>query len=58
MSMVTATSWVPRGFAAPFPTRYEYDEQEHSKIAALAKLQIEDAQEDLADAQADGADDE
>jgi periodic tryptophan protein 1 len=56
--MVTATSWVPRGFAAPFPTRYEYDEQEHSKIAALAKLQIEDAQEDLADAQADGADDE
>ncbi|KAI9813376.1 MAG: hypothetical protein M1832_006335 [Thelocarpon impressellum] len=57
MSMITATTWVPRGFAAPFPTRYELNEDEFSRIASLAKLQLKDAQEDLQDARkgADGA---
>ena len=50
MSMITATAWVPRGFAAPFPTKYEFDEQEFERIAALAKLQLDDANEDLEDA--------
>lgn len=52
MSMVTATAWVPRGFAAPFPTKYEFDEAEFDRIAKLAKLQLDDAQEDLEEAEA------
>lgn len=51
MSMVTATAWVPRGFAAPFPTKYAFDEEEFDRIAKLAKLQLDDAQEDLEDAE-------
>jgi periodic tryptophan protein 1 len=50
MSMITATAWVPRGFAAPFPTKYEFDEDEFQRIAELAKLQLDDANEDLDDA--------
>ncbi len=50
MSMITATAWVPRGFAAPFPTKYTFDEEEFARIAELAKLQLDDANEDLEDA--------
>ncbi|KAK2626530.1 hypothetical protein QTJ16_003705 [Diplocarpon rosae] len=50
MSMITATTWVPRGFAAPFPTRYTFDEEEFQRIAELAKLQLDDANEELEDA--------
>ncbi|KAK1774443.1 WD40-repeat-containing domain protein [Copromyces sp. CBS 386.78] len=52
MSMITTTAWVPRGFAAPFPTKYTFDEEEFERIAALAKLQLDDAQEDLDEAKA------
>jgi periodic tryptophan protein 1 len=52
MSMITATAWVPRGYAAAFPTKYVFDEDEYGRIAKLAKLQLEDAEEDLEDAQA------
>jgi periodic tryptophan protein 1 len=52
MSMITATTWVPRGFAAAFPTKYEFNEDEYARIAKLAKLQLEDAEEDLAEARA------
>ena len=45
--MITATTWVPRGFAAPFPTRYTFDEEEFKRIAELAKLQLDDANDDL-----------
>jgi len=45
--MITATAWVPRGFAAPFPTKYTFDEEEFARIAELAKLQLDDANEDL-----------
>ena len=48
--MITATTWVPRGFAAPFPTKYTFDEEEFQRIAELAKLQLDDANEDLEDA--------
>lgn len=51
-SMVTATTWVPRGFAAPFPTKYNFDEEEFERIANLAKLQLDDAKEDLEEAEA------
>src|SRR5580692_3089448 len=50
MSMITATTWVPRGFAAPFPTKYTFDEEEFRRIAELAKLQLDDANEDLDEA--------
>lgn len=51
MSMITATTWVPRGFAAPFPTKYVFDDDEYERISKLAKLQLDDAKEDLEDAQ-------
>lgn len=50
-SMITTTAWVPRGFAAPFPTKYNFDEEEFERIASLAKLQLDDAKEDLEEAQ-------
>ncbi len=53
--MVTATAWVPRGFAAPFPTKYEFDEAEFDRIAKLAKLQLDDAEEDLEEAEIEEA---
>jgi periodic tryptophan protein 1 len=49
--MITATAWVPRGFAAQFPQRYEIDDKEFERIADLARLQLEDAREDLDEAQ-------
>ena len=54
MSMITATTWVPRGYAAQFPTKYQFDEEEYERIAQLAKLELDDAKEDLAEAQAGG----
>jgi periodic tryptophan protein 1 len=51
MSMVLATTWVRRGVAAQFPTKYDIDEAELNRISQLAKLQLEDAQDDLAEAQ-------
>lgn len=51
--MITATAWVPRGFAAPFPVKYDFDEEEFARIADLAKLQLDDAQEDLENAAKD-----
>ena len=47
MSMITASLWVPRGAAAAFPTKYDVDENELARISKLAKLQLEDAKEDL-----------
>ncbi|KAK3330342.1 WD40-repeat-containing domain protein [Apodospora peruviana] len=52
MSMITSATWVPRGFAAPFPQKYNFDEEEFERIAALAKLQLDDAKEDLEEAEA------
>lgn len=50
MSMITALSWVARGKAASFPTKYVLDDDELGRISELAKLQLEDAQEDLKEA--------
>ncbi|KXT05035.1 hypothetical protein AC578_10282 [Pseudocercospora eumusae] len=46
-SMITATAWVPRGHAAAFPTKYNMDDEEYARIAKLAKLELDDAKEDL-----------
>lgn len=56
MSMITTTTWIRRGVAAAFPTKYELDEAEIDRISKLAKLQLEAAQEDLhaAKTEADG----
>lgn len=58
MSMITAAQWVPRGFAAPFPQKYTLDEAEFERIAELAKLQLDDAEEDLKEAEQGAAKDE
>ncbi|TKA83881.1 hypothetical protein B0A55_00120 [Friedmanniomyces simplex] len=50
MSMITATAWVPRGRASQRPARYEFDEEEYGRISKLAKLELDDANEDLEDA--------
>ncbi|KAL6824023.1 WD40-repeat-containing domain protein [Trichoderma camerunense] len=55
-SMITAAQWVPRGFAAQFPQVYKLDESEFERIAELAKLQLNDAEDDLKEAQEDGED--
>jgi periodic tryptophan protein 1 len=52
--MVLATTWVRRGVAAQFPTKYDVDEAELDRISKLARLQLEDAQDDLDDAQGTG----
>jgi periodic tryptophan protein 1 len=49
--MITTATWVPRGFAAPFPSKYKFDEDEFERIAELAKLQLDDAKEDLEEAE-------
>ncbi|KAI0176420.1 WD40 repeat-like protein [Hypoxylon sp. FL1284] len=50
-SMVTTSAWVPRGFAAPFPAKYDFDESEFDRIASLAQLRLDDANEELEEAQ-------
>lgn len=57
MSMTLATTWVRRGVAAQSPIKYEVDEAELGRISKLARLQLEDAQEDLNIAQATTAQD-
>lgn len=59
-SMITTTTWVRRGVAAQFPTKYDIDEDEINRISKLARLQLEDAQGDLkaAESAANGDDDD
>lgn len=58
MSMITTSAWVRRGVAAQFPTKYEIDENEMSRISKLARMQLEDAQGDLSAAQEGGGEEE
>ncbi|EYE93647.1 rRNA-processing protein PWP1 [Aspergillus ruber CBS 135680] len=57
MSMITTSTWVRRGAAAQFPTKYEIDEKEMNRISNLARMQLEEAQGDLSVAQ-EGKEDE
>lgn len=50
--MITTATWAPRGFAAPFPQKYDFDEEEFERIASLAKLNLDDANDDLEEAKA------
>ncbi|KAH3671429.1 hypothetical protein WICMUC_004609 [Wickerhamomyces mucosus] len=45
--MLSATTWVPRGFASEFPEKYELDDQEMERITKLAQLEINDAQKNI-----------
>ncbi|KAI1368595.1 WD40 repeat-like protein [Xylaria arbuscula] len=56
-SMITTSAWVPRGFAAPFPAKYNFDDAEFERIAELAKLKLDDANDDLEEARAGGGQD-
>lgn len=47
MSMITASTWVPRGYAAAYPKKYDVDENELARISKLAKLQLDDAKADF-----------
>lgn len=58
MSMTLAARWVRRGVAAEFPQKYEVDEAELGRIEKLARLQLQDAKEDLDAAQHKTVDDE
>ena len=40
---------MPRGAAAAFPEKYDVDEDELARISKLARLQLDDANEDLED---------
>ncbi|AMD19593.1 HCL558Cp [Eremothecium sinecaudum] len=48
--MLSATTWIPRGFASEFPEKYELDDVEMERINQLAKLNLEDAKQDLMEA--------
>jgi periodic tryptophan protein 1 len=56
--MITTSAWVRRGVAAQFPTKYEIDEEEMNRISKLARMQLEDAREDLTEAQERAKDDD
>lgn len=45
--MLSATTWVPRGFASEFPEKYELNDEEMERINKLAQLEISDAQEEI-----------
>lgn len=49
--MISSSCWVPRGFASEFPEKYELDDAEMERITQMAKLELDDAREDLAEAQ-------
>lgn len=49
--MISATTWVPKGFASEFPEKYELDDEEMERINQLAKLNLDDARADLEDAE-------
>lgn len=49
--MISATTWVPRGFASEFPEKYELDDEEMERINQLAKLNLNDARADLQEAE-------
>lgn len=45
--MISSSTWVPRGFAAEFPEQYELDDAEMERIEQMAKLELNDANEEL-----------
>ena len=51
MSLISSIAWVKRGIPEQHPTKYELDDKEMERISALAKVELEDAQTELARAE-------
>lgn len=49
--MISATAWVPRGFASEFPEQYELNDEEMERIEAMSKLNLSEAKSDLKEAE-------
>lgn len=47
--MISATAWIPRGYASEFPERYDLNDEEMARIEAMSELNLKDANEDLED---------
>ncbi|SCU93520.1 LAMI_0E14664g1_1 [Lachancea mirantina] len=48
--MISATTWVPRGFPSEFPEKYQLNDEEMARINQLAQLNLGDARDELEDA--------
>jgi len=46
-NLISAVSWVRRGVAAKTPEKYVLDNKELERVSALAKIELEDAREEL-----------
>lgn len=53
MSLISATTWVPRGFASEDPVRYDFDDEEMDRLAGMATLKLSEAKEEWEDAEDD-----
>lgn len=51
LTMISSTAWVKRGFAAEYPTQYGFDDKEMDRITGLARLQLNEARQDLREAE-------
>lgn len=47
LTMISASGWVPRGFASEFPEKYELDDSEMERIQAMARLQLAENDESV-----------
>ncbi|CAR26130.1 ZYRO0B02486p [Zygosaccharomyces rouxii] len=59
--MISATCWVPRGYASEFPEKYELDNEEMERINQMANLNLNDAtaeMEEVAEEEEEGAQEE
>ncbi|KAI8391614.1 WD40-repeat-containing domain protein [Radiomyces spectabilis] len=56
--MISAIQWIRKGVAARHPEKYNLDDKEYERISQLAAEQLEDAKEDLKEAEAMAVDKE
>lgn len=49
MSVISATTWVPRGYASEYPIKYEFNDEELEHLSGMAKLQIKSTEEEMED---------
>jgi periodic tryptophan protein 1 len=50
--MISAIQWIRKGAAAQNPKKYDLNDEEYARISALAAEQLENAKEDLKEAEA------
>lgn len=51
--MISATAWVPKGFASEFPEKYELNDEEMARIEAMSNLNLLEAKSELKQAEED-----